>query len=62
MAPAMPQIDGIRRLWSEGRDVSEIARVNGHDRKTVRKRLQMDDFSSEASGPTERSVRDPQNN
>ncbi len=45
----MPQIDDIRRLWSEGRDVSEIARVTGHDGKTVRKYLQMDDFSPEAS-------------
>lgn len=62
MALDMPQIDDIRRSWSEGRDVSEIARVTGNDRKTVRKRLQMDDFSSEASRPTERSVRDPQNN
>lgn len=58
----MPQIDDMRRLWSEGRGVSEIARATGHDRKTVRKRLQMDDFSPEASRPTERSVRDPQNN
>ena len=62
MALDMPHIDDIRRLWSEGQDVTEIARVTGHDRKTVRKRLQMDDFSSEASRPTERSVRDPQNN
>ena len=35
MAPGMPQIDDIRRLWSEGLDVSEIARVTGHDRKTA---------------------------
>ena len=62
MAPGMPQIDDICRLRSEGRDVSEIARMTGLVRKTVRKRLQMDDFSSEASRPTERSVRDPQNN
>ena len=62
MALGMPQIDDMRRLWSEGRDVSETARVTGHGRKTVRKRLQMDDFSSEASRPTERSVRDPRNN
>ena len=62
MAPGMPRMDDMRRLWSEGRDVSEVARVTGNDRKTVRKRLQMDDFSSEASRPTERSVRDPQNN
>ena len=40
MALDMPQIDDIRRLWSEGRDVSEISRMTGHDRKTVRKRLQ----------------------
>ena len=35
MALDMPHIDDIRRLWSEGRDVTEIARVTGHDRKTV---------------------------
>ena len=40
MALDMPQIDDIRRSWSEGRDVSEIARVTGDDRKTVRKCLQ----------------------
>ena len=51
MALDMPQIDDIRRLWSEGRDVSEIARVTGHDRKTVRKYLQVDDFSPEAPAP-----------
>ena len=62
MALDMPHIDDMRRLWSEGRDVTEIARVTGHDRKTVRKYLQMEDFSPEASRPTERSVRDPQNN
>ena len=35
MALDVPQIDDIRRLWSEGRDVTEIARITGHDRKTV---------------------------
>lgn len=47
----MPHIDDIRRLWSEGRDVSEISRVTGHDRKTVRKYLQVDNFSPEAPAP-----------
>ncbi len=47
----MPQIDDIRRLWSERRDVTEIARVTGHDRKTARKYLQMEDFSPEAPAP-----------
>ena len=45
MALDMPQIDDIRRLWPEGRDVTEIARITGHDRKTVGKYLRMDDFS-----------------
>lgn len=45
----MPQIDDIRRLWSEGRDVTEIARMTGHDRKTVRKYLQLSDIHPEAS-------------
>lgn len=31
MASGMSQVDDIRRLWSEGHDVSEIARVTGHD-------------------------------
>lgn len=35
----------IRRLWSEGRGVAEIARMTGRDRKTVSKHLRMDDFS-----------------
>ena len=35
MAPGVPRIDEMRRLWSEGLDVSEIARVTGHDRKTA---------------------------
>ena len=35
MALDMPQIDDIRRLWSEGRGVSKISRMTGHDRKTV---------------------------
>lgn len=51
MALDMPHIDDIRRLWSEGRDVTEIARVTGHDRKTVRKYLQVEDFSPEAPAP-----------
>ena len=37
MAPGVPQIDEIRRLWSEGREVSETARVTGHDRKMAGK-------------------------
>ena len=32
MAPDIPHIDDIRRLWSEGRDVTEAARVTGRDR------------------------------
>ena len=43
----MPQIDDIRRLWSEGYCISEIARRTGHDRKTVRKFLDEVDFSPE---------------
>ena len=31
----MPQIDDILRLWSEVRDVSEIARVTSHDHRTA---------------------------
>lgn len=62
MAPGVPQVDDMRGLWSEGRYVSEVARVTGHGRKTVGERLQTDGFSSEASRPTGRSVRDPQDN
>ena len=32
----MPKIYDMRGLWSEGREVSEIACVIGYDRKTVR--------------------------
>lgn len=45
--PGMPQIDDMRRLWSEGCCISEIARRTGHDRKTVRKFLDEVDFSPE---------------
>ena len=45
--PGMPQIDDMRRLWSEGYCISEIARRTGHDRKTVRKFLDEVDFSPE---------------
>ena len=41
----MPQVDDIRRLDAEGHSVSEIARITGHDRKTVRKFLGEVDFS-----------------
>lgn len=50
----MSQVDDIRRLWLEGRDVSEISRMTGHDRKTVRKYLQMEDFSPEAPTPKQK--------
>ena len=39
MALGISQADEIRRLWSEGRDVSEITRMTSQDRKTVRKYL-----------------------
>ena len=51
MALDMPHIDDIRRLCSEGRGVTEIDCMIGHDRKTVRKYLQMEDFSPEAPAP-----------
>ena len=35
MALDMPQIDDIRRLWSEGWDVTEIARVTDHERQQL---------------------------
>ena len=47
MAPDMSQVDDICRLWSERHDVSEIAIVTGHDRKTVCKYLRADGFSPE---------------
>jgi|GEM_PF-1120935 len=51
MALDIPQIDDMHRLWPEGRDVSEIARMTSHDRKTVREYRQMDVFSPEAPVP-----------
>ena len=40
----MPQIDDLRRLWPEGRNVTEAARVTGYDRMTVGKHLPLDVF------------------
>lgn len=51
MALRMSQVCDMRRLWSEGHDVSEMARVTGHDGKTARKYLRADDFSSEPRRP-----------
>lgn len=56
MAPDMSQVDDICRLWSERHDVSEIARVTGHDRKTVCKYLRADGFSPEPPIPRPRGA------
>ena len=41
----MSQIDDIREMARKGCRLAEIARATGHDPKTVRKYLEMDDFS-----------------
>ena len=41
----MPQIDSIKNACANGDRVSEIARNLGYDRKTVRKYLQVEDFT-----------------
>ncbi len=50
----MPDIDAIRRMDREGASVAEISRRTGHDPKTVRKYVDMDDFSPD---PPERRSR-----
>ncbi len=51
---SMPDIDAIRSMDREGASVAEISRATGHDPKTVRKYVDMDDFSPE---PLERRSR-----
>ena len=41
----MSQVNNIRDLRRKGYRISEISRTIGIDRKTVRKYLEMDDFS-----------------
>lgn len=41
----MSQINNIRDLMQCGYNISEIEKITGFDRKTIRKYLQMDDFS-----------------
>ncbi len=50
----MPDIDAIRRMDREGASVAAISRATGHDPKTVRKYVDMDDFSPK---PPERQKR-----
>ena len=49
----MSQIDVIREMARKGCRLAEICRATGHDPKTVRKYLEMDDFSPPA--PIKRS-------
>ena len=44
----MSQIDVIRESAQKGFKLAEISRATGHDPKTVRKYLEMDDFSPQA--------------
>lgn len=44
----MSQIDVIREMAKKGCRIGEITRATGHDPKTVRKYLKMDDFSPQA--------------
>ena len=57
---SMPEIDGIRRMDREGMTPVEIARATNHDPKTVRKYIEMDDFSPKPPEMVERpSILDP---
>lgn len=57
---SMPEIDGIRRMDREGATPAEIARATNHDPKTVRKYIEMDDFSPKPPEKVERpSILDP---
>lgn len=51
---SMPSIERIRKLDSEGKSVSEIARQTGHDRKTITKYLDERDFSPQCPTKTRR--------
>ena len=56
----MPQIQGIREQYREGRSVAEISRTYGVDPKTVRKYLKHDDFSPKPPEKmTKASILDP---
>lgn len=41
----MPKINDIRELYKSGYKIEEIHRMTGADQKTIRKYLEMDDFS-----------------
>ena len=42
----MTQVKDIRKLYfEEGRSISEVARITGHDRETVRKHLERDNWN-----------------
>ena len=56
----MPQIDSIKNAYANGDRISEIARNLGYDRKTVRKYLQMENFTEAIpSKETRVSILDP---
>jgi len=45
---SMTQIKNIRKMYfEEGKNISQIARETGYDRKTVRKYLEKDDWNRE---------------
>ena len=48
---SMTQIKDIRKMYfEEGKNISEIARETGHDRKTVRAYLDKEDWNQELPG------------
>lgn len=56
----MPDINDIRNLAREGYKISEIARMTNRDRKTIRKYLEIDDFSEKPPiTQTQESILDP---
>jgi hypothetical protein len=48
----MTQIHDIRKAYFEkGKDISQITREFGHDRKTIRAYIQKDDWNQKISSP-----------
>ncbi|PNT94552.1 hypothetical protein CDQ84_17910, partial [Clostridium thermosuccinogenes] len=53
----MTQIKDIRKMYfEEGKNISQIARETGYDRKTVKKYLDKDDWNKDQSKVREKTT------
>lgn len=53
----MTQVHNIRKMYfEEGKNISEIARETGYDRKTVRNYINKDDFSTKPPPPIQKAT------